>query len=225
MQEIWLPPNTPNSKASGKFVDHVDTYTDKHGEKKSRTVVLLLTRIPGSNDVSSQLVKDNADGEKLKREYSKAWEYYQKNKADPEPEPVPTATEFGLKGTPIEEVDFIGKDRLAALKMAGFLTVEQLADMSDTVCNNMGFGARAWRKKAAEFLIVKRDAQPAAIGPSVADLMAQLAEANAKIALLAEAVLAKPAEAAVEAQEGAPIIGTPKRRGRPPKTAEAQPQA
>lgn len=61
---------------------------------------------------------------------------------------------------------------------------------------------------------VSRVASAPVGGPSVADLMAQLAEANAKIAALAE-MMAKPA-----------VEEAPKpRRGRPPKAAEPQPEA
>ena len=156
MQDIWLPSNTPHSKASGRFVDHVHEYTNREGEKCSRTVVLLETKVPGSQDVSAQLVKDNSEGRKLKAEYSLAWAQYEKKKAAaPVAAPVPTAVEYGIKGTPIEDLDFIGKDRLAMLKGMGFLTVEQVRDMSDSICDRVGMGAKSFRKKAAQHLVAK----------------------------------------------------------------------
>lgn len=159
MQEIWLPPNTPNSKAVGRFVDIHDEYTNREGTKCERIVTVLLHKVPGSQDVSSNLCKDNPDGAKLKKEWSAAWELYAKTKAKEASQPpaIPTATEFGIKGTPIEEADFIGKDRLTYLKHQGFLTLEQLRDMSDAQCQSVGFGAKSWRKKANEYLIVKAD--------------------------------------------------------------------
>ena len=228
MQEIWLPSNTPQSKAVGRFVDRDHEYTDRHGEKHIRTVTVLEHKFPGSQDVSTSLCKDNADGHKLRKEWAQAWALYEKQKAaSAGAPPIPTATEYGVKGTPIESADFIGKDNLARLKLMGFLTVEQLASMSDAQCQNVGFGANTLRKKAAEFLVVVRDeavsrvigaSRPndgVATGPSVADLMAQLAEANAKIAVLMEAVM-KPE--AVEAPKP--------RRGRSPKTeTEVQAEA
>lgn len=158
MQELpWMPSNTPNSKAVGRFVDEIHHHTNREGVKCSRNVTLLYTKIPGSNDVSSQLVKDNPDGRKLKEDYSRAWELYEKSKAAaPAPEPTPTATEFGIKGIPIEELDFIGKDRMATLKAMGFLLAEQVADMSDTDCNNVGHGAKSWRKKAKDYIALKK---------------------------------------------------------------------
>jgi hypothetical protein len=159
MQDIWLPPETKNSKVVGMFVDEVHEYTNREGVKCERTVTVLRHKVPGSQDVSASLCKDNPDGAKLKKEWPKAWELYEakKAKAGTEPPPVPTATEYGIRGTPIEDADFIGKDKLTYLKHQGFLTLEQLRDMSDAQCQSVGFGAKSWRKKAAEMLIVKAD--------------------------------------------------------------------
>lgn len=223
MQEIWLPSNIPNSKSVGRFGDFTKEFTDKDGQKKATTKLMLYTQVPGVAEQSAQTVLNDASGEKVKSDYSAAWELYLKNKAAPQAAPTPTATEYGVKGTPIEYADFLGKDHTAKLKMMGFLTIEQIAQMSDAQCQNIGFGAMTWRKKAGEFLVVRNDsiahgvapvAPPVPEGPSVADLMAQLAEANAKIAALAE-MMAKPA-----------VEEAPKpRRGRPPKAAEPQPEA
>lgn len=227
MQEIWLPPNTSNSKTLGKFDDFTKTITDKDGKKVTVTKLMLYTKVPGVAEQSSTTVLDDEQGKRIKAEYSAAWDLYLKNKAKPQTEAVPTAVEFGVKGTPIEYADFLGKDHLARLKMMGFLTVEQLAEMSDAQCQNIGFGATAWRKRAGEFLVVARDQSgawpapvaPAHEGPSVADLMAQLADANAKIAALMEMV-PMPAPAADDS------VDAPKRRGRPRKaTTEAQAEA
>jgi hypothetical protein len=232
MQELpWLPSSAPNAKVVGKFEDGTHTYTDGAGVEKTIPVLWLKTKVPGvDHEVACRRVKDNPEGVKLKKEYSQAWDVYQKAKGAVHAEPVPTATEFGVKGTPIEDANFLGKDSLARLKLMGFLTLEQLADMSDTQCQNVGFGAKEWRRKAKEHLVVLQDARDVAMregigavlkkdgenaGPSVADLMAQLADANAKIAMLMEMV-AKPAPApAVEPETDE----APKpRRGRRSKT-------
>jgi hypothetical protein len=158
MQELWLPPNIPNAKAVGRFVDVHDEYVTREGERKQRIVTVLLHKIPGSHDVSSSLCKDNPDGHKLRKEWAAAWSDYQKRKAAEEAAPaVPTATEHGIKGTPIEHADFISKDRLAFFKDMGFLTIEQLAGMSDAIVANFSSG-RNIRKKAAEFLTAMKAA-------------------------------------------------------------------
>jgi hypothetical protein len=230
MQEIWLPSNTPQSKAVGRFVDRDHEYTDRHGEKHIRTVTVLEHKFPGSQDVSTSLCKDNADGMKLRKEWSQAWALYEKQKAAAVgAPPVPTATEYGIKGTPIEHADFLGKDHIARLKLMGFLTIEQIAGISDAQCQNIGFGANGWRKKAAEFLIVARDEQrtaapvPVAQGPSplVAELMSKLDDAVATMAKQAELIATLMAEKSADE-----AVEPPKpRRGRPSKAAEAQPEA
>ena len=157
MQEIWFPPNTANSKIVGRFEDHTQEWVDSTGTRRSRTLPVLYHKAPASLDVSSTTCKDNADGAKLKKEWAQAWAYYEKCKAaGPAAPAIPTATEFGIKGTPIEEADFIGKDRLAFFKSMGFTTLEQVRDMSDGVAQNI-MGAKMMRKKAAEMLIVKAD--------------------------------------------------------------------
>ena len=158
MQEIWFPPNTPNSKIVGRFEDHTQEWVDSTGARRSRTLPVLYHRAPASLDISSTTCKDNAEGAKLKKEWAQAWAHYEKCKATQADAPpaIPTATEFGIRGTPVEEADFIGKDRMAFLKSMGVLTLEQLADMSDGVAQNI-MGAKAMRKKAKEFLIVKAD--------------------------------------------------------------------
>jgi hypothetical protein len=91
MQDIWFPPNTPNSKVVGMFAEEVDNFVDSKGERRSRTVTVLRHKIPGSHDVSCTLVKDNPDGNSVKREWQRAWEHYEKVRATaPEPQ-VPLA--------------------------------------------------------------------------------------------------------------------------------------
>lgn len=154
MQEIWLPEDgVKDSKITGRFIEQDHTYTTADGEKRTRRVTMLLHKVPGSNDVSASLVKDNSDGVKLKTRFATAWADFENRKAaEASAGPVvATATAYGIKGTPIEDADFIGADRMAFFKSMGFLTIEQIADMSDSVCANFSGGVRL-RKKAAEFL-------------------------------------------------------------------------
>lgn len=156
-QSLWMPSaDVANSRIVGRFVDIEDEWTDKEGFKKKRHITVLEHKIPGSADVSSSIVKPFNKNELVKR-FPEAWRLYEeaKAKAIAEPEPIATATEVGLKGTPVEELDFIGKDRLAGLKLMGFLLAEQVADMSDGICQNIS-GGKMMRKKAAEYLAEKK---------------------------------------------------------------------
>ena len=229
MQEIWLPSNTPQSKAVGRFVDRDHEYTDRHGEKHIRTVTVLEHKFPGSQDVSTSLCKDNADGMKLRKEWSQAWALYEKQKAAAVgAPPVPTATEYGIAGTPIETADFLGKDFISRLKLMGFLTLEQLADMSDATCNNVGFGARDWRKKAKQYLDGKSKAPAVDHGSAVADLMRVVEEQKAMIAaLMAErtVTVTAPADDSRDMQVQDHIEREAAKPRSRRKAAEAQPEA
>lgn len=155
MQDIWLPSSEgKDSRIVGRFRDIEDTYTDREGNKKTRVVTILEHKVPGSSDISSSIVKPfNKD--ELTRRFNTAWELYEKHKAASvnAPPEVPLATQLQIKGMPIETVNFLGKDKIGYLKSQGFLTVEQLANMSDADCQNIGFGAKKWRKQAAEHLV------------------------------------------------------------------------
>lgn len=154
MQDLWFPSaEGKDSKVIGRFVDHEKSFTDKDGKKITKMVILLEHKFPGSSDISTSVVKDFNKAELIRR-FPMAWERYEKQKADAiaRPPEVPLATELGIKGTPIENVSFLGKDKIGYLKSQGFYTVEQIAALSDTECQNIGFGAKTWRKKAAEHL-------------------------------------------------------------------------
>ena len=211
-QKIGFPSNTPNSKAVGYFTEETFEFTNSKGEKVERTYVMLKHWVPGSVDYSSTPCKDNSEGAKLRKEWSQAWEHYEKEKAKgavAAPE-VPTAVEYGIKGTPIESLTFLGHDHLARLKAMGFLTAEQLRDMTDTICDRVGFGARNWRKKANEHLIVAEDQARAAFmeQPRVptADVMAAMAKMQEQMAGLMEQLTAANAKIAdMEAKAAAPV--------------------
>lgn len=151
--QVWFPAaDTASSRIVGRFVDLEDTYTDRDGIQQTRVVTILEHKVPGSNDISASAVKPFNKAELVKR-FPQAWDLYEKTKAvAPAAPPEPTATQFGIKGTPIEELSFLGKNNVAYLKSMGFMVVEQIRDMSDTDCNNVGFGSKSWRKKAAEHL-------------------------------------------------------------------------
>ena len=157
MQVIWFPSaDTKESRIVGRFIDHEHTYADKDGKHHTRVVTMLEHKVPGSSDISASLVKPFNKAE-LTARFPQAWKHYEDTKAKEanDPPPMPTAIEHGIKGEPIENLNFLGKDKLAYLKSMGFLVAEQIATMSDAQCQSIGFGAKAWRKKAADHLTVK----------------------------------------------------------------------
>lgn len=234
MRQIGFPCNTPNSKAIGYFTDETFETTNSKGEKVSRTYTMLKHWVPGmSGDFSSTPCKDNEDGKKLRKEWSQAWAHYEKMKAaTPTAPDTPTAVEYGIAGTPIEELTFLGKDQLARLKAIGLTTAEQLRDMSDTACNNVGFGARDWRRKAGEHLFVKQDEALRGVvnrapigGPQTApnaDMMAAMSKMQEQMAALLEQLSAANAKIAeMEAKADEPVAKPTRKR----KAADVQAEA
>lgn len=112
-------------------------------------VAALQTRVlKDSSDVSFKELKPH-NKDQILADYPGAWEYYVASKG----------AEFGkevevppIKGMSIDKADYIPREKLAGLKLLGFSTVEQLAEMSDEQVGSLGPGARSWRKKAQVLL-------------------------------------------------------------------------
>lgn len=112
-------------------------------------VPIMAAKVLGgtSVDVSTQEIKPHNQIAVTSR-FPGAWERYQELKGEkPQTEIVAP-----VAGTPIENANFLHRDRLEYLKHAGFSTVEQLAAMSDAQMQSLGRGAREWRKKAVQHL-------------------------------------------------------------------------
>jgi hypothetical protein len=157
MQDIWFRSvEKEHGGVVGRIADS-DCYDRAASEKAGTTVYkkvpVLLSKIPGSHDVSSQAIKPH-NKETLCKRFPGAWEAYEKEKAERERLAKANGQEEPavLTGTLLAEADFIPRGQLPRLHSMGFSTVEQLASMSDMVVQNMGRGALSWRKKAKEFL-------------------------------------------------------------------------
>lgn len=132
-------PDMEKSKAAGKTV--------------WKRVPVLLSKVPGSHDVSSQAIKPHNKDELCAR-FPGAWEYYEKEKGATIDDAVFAAfTKHGITftGTPIDRADFLPRDKIAWLITLGFTSIEQLADMNDMTAQNLK-GAVKWRNQAKEFL-------------------------------------------------------------------------
>lgn len=109
---------------------------------------VMESRVAGSGDISHQQIKEGNKKELCAR-FPGAWEAYEASKAAQRPAaefiPVPD-------GTPLDKADFIPAAKREWLKMTGFSTVEQLAEMTDHQIQDLGQGARTWKKKAKELL-------------------------------------------------------------------------
>jgi len=160
MREQWFPAaGDTKSVVVGRFVD-VETVDAARSREEQREVMTFRTalesKVAGSHDIACQLVKPFNKAE-LTRRFPQAWAHYEAQKARP-PEEIeaernaPLAIGAEIHGTPLHKADFLGRAQMEKLAVLGFATVEMLADMSDTQCQNVGHGAVTWRKKAQEFL-------------------------------------------------------------------------
>jgi len=159
MREQWFPSTDDKAIVVGRFVDvqTVDPVKSREmGEEQFMLRTALESKVAGSHDVSCQLVKPFNKAQLTKR-FPHAWEFYQAQKARPAEEieaerNAPLTIGDNVPGTPLHKADFLGRGQMEKLAVLGFVTVEQLADMSDTQCQNVGHGAVTWRKKAQDFL-------------------------------------------------------------------------
>ena len=101
-----------------------------------------------SADVSFKELKPHNKAQ-ICADFPGAWEHYESLKGAEigKTEEVPP-----INGMPIDRADYIPREKLAWLKIQGFSTVEQLAEMSDSQVQSLGPGARNWQKKAKALL-------------------------------------------------------------------------
>jgi hypothetical protein len=152
-KDNWFAGTGSWSNVVGRFVD-VEVTDIKASEAARKTIYkrvpALESKVPGSSDISVSRVKDFNKMD-LAARFPGAWEHYELHHAqDASEDDVPVV--HAISGTPLHLADFIPKNALPRLKDLGFSTLEQIRDMSDTTAQNIGHGAKAWRKKAGEFL-------------------------------------------------------------------------
>jgi hypothetical protein len=151
--ETWFPSKEDSSivgrVSEAKTVDKPKS--DIEGKTVWKMVPVLLSKVPGSQDVSSQAIKPH-NKDQLCGRFPGSWEWYEKEKSMVA---APVASPFvpagAASGTPLHDADFMPREKLAWLAELGFSTVEQIANMSDTTVQNLK-GAAKWRKQAQEFL-------------------------------------------------------------------------
>jgi hypothetical protein len=150
MRDVWFP-----AKESQSVVGRVAEVEKLHPAKSRAAqkpvyiiVPVMESKVASSHDISHQELKEH-NRDQICARFPGAWEYYEKQKASkPKDEPQ----EIIFEGMPIAKADFIAREKLSWLSMQGFNTVEQLAGMSDAQIQEMGQGARTWRKKAQQLL-------------------------------------------------------------------------
>jgi hypothetical protein len=149
-RETWFP-----ALDSQSVVGRVVEIEKPHGAKTREAgkpvhiiVPAMLHRVAGSDETSVTEIKATTEKE-LRHRFPGAIEHYEKLKAAS----AATPTEIVVPdGTPLNKADWIPREKLNWLEMQGFVSVEQLAALSDAQIQQLGTGSRTWKKKAAQFL-------------------------------------------------------------------------
>lgn len=172
--------------------------TQKQGRPIFNDVPFVKVLIPG--DKTSVVDRKVKDEDKVR--WSAQWERFQAGQAE------------AVSGTPIETWPLLNKSQVATMKALNILTIEALAELSDTGLGKIGMGARDLQKRARQHLSPQAEvvtdlrSELAEVKADKNALAAQLQEAVRRIAALEGGTAPIPAEATAPA---------PKRRGRPPK--------
>lgn len=115
--------------------------SEAEGHPVFRDVDFVEIRIPG--DTNNIIVREATD--KDKAQHAALYAAY---KAGLEP---------SVDGTPLEAWPRLTPAQVANYKALGFKTVEQIANMSDTVLGKIGMGAQADRTAACAYLNLAKD--------------------------------------------------------------------
>lgn len=102
-----------------------------------RQVPAVQVKVIGSSDISTHALKPANTSSFIAR-FPEAWAAYEGKASD-------------VDGTPLDALE-IDHTRSVKLKAAGVRSLEQLAEMSDATCANLGFGFRKLRTEAQDFL-------------------------------------------------------------------------
>lgn len=148
-EEKWFPAAPPEKGVIGRFAYHdiLDIPASKEkDEKVFQKVIVCWMKAAGSTDVSVVKVKEHNQRE-LTRRFSDAWRYFQGEIVE-------------VDGTPVSALG-ISNTKELELQLQGITTVEQLRDLSDAGCTNVGFGTRKLRELATDYLAKGKDALPA----------------------------------------------------------------
>jgi hypothetical protein len=140
MAEKWYPAALPEKGVVGYFeyFEIIDAPASLAAdEERYKNAIVCYTKASGSSDVSAVKVKEGNQRE-LVRRFPEAWAAFQ-------------GEEVNIDGTPLSDLG-IPDQRITEFQLNGVLSVEQLAELSDIACQNIGFGVRRQRGEAQDYL-------------------------------------------------------------------------
>jgi hypothetical protein len=184
----------------------VPARSDITGKPEFDLIDFIRIQIPGDMlNIVERPVRDSD-----KRDFPVQWQRY-KNETEFRPS----------SGTPLEDWPRLDVAAVARMKAMGFHTVEQIADASDAMCQNIGMGCFELRTKAIAFVEAAKDSayaqkqadQLAAQNLQIDELKTANRDLGAHVAKLTEQL------AQLIGNEGAAVKRGP---GRPPNASKAQ---
>src|ERR1043166_4930936 len=174
--EEGFPCAPPEKGVGGRFsyYDQVDIAASKAADTEiTKQIIVLQTRIPGDVDVPPYIKVRPENRVELIKRFPDAWKAFEGHDVAP-------------VGTPLTALK-IGSDKTLELRLMGVRTMEQLANLSDQQCENLGFGMKTLRQNAKEYLGMegakKITPEQMAVPPRVmtqAEIDAAIAEGIAK---------------------------------------------
>lgn len=159
-------PSTEDKNVMGRFeiMQVPDNRRSREvDELVTRPITVLREKIAGNKDTSATPVKEE-NRAKLQKKYPEAWAAFQGEQPE-------------IEGTPLTKIG-LNADQIEAANLAGIYVVEQVAELHDAQCNNLGFGWRKRRADAQELLGRPVIPPTAAAGPAPEAAIGDLAPAT-----------------------------------------------
>lgn len=121
-----------------EYLDIIDVVASRAAdEEKTKQIIVCRMKGTGSADESVSKVKEDNQQILVKR-FPDAWLAFQ-------------GQEVKIEGIPIAKLGFPDQVNVI-LQLNGVVTVEQLAELPDLACQNIGFGTRKRREAAQAYL-------------------------------------------------------------------------
>jgi hypothetical protein len=198
----------PNSVRFETRAIHSGSKSVQAGHAVYDNVDFVIIRTPGSRDTVEKkaedwlrdLKKQALDKGRVPMEHLRFYEEAHKQWKQ--------GNEIPVSGTPIKMWPAVTPAEVAMLTHAGIMTIEDLAELTESGLRSLGIGGRAWRDKARGWLVAAVD--QGKLSEQFAELKNQIALKDAQLEQMQEKL--RELEAAVVDKRGP---------GRPPKVKEA----
>jgi hypothetical protein len=142
---MWFPARGEKGVVGRfEYYDQLDVARSKAADDyRYKKIVVLRTKVAGDQDENFLPVKPHNQDSYINR-FPDAWQAFQ-------------GEETPVDGTPLTELG-LTESKISAFRINAIYTVEQVADLSDAMCEKVGFGTRKLRADAQTLLAERRQA-------------------------------------------------------------------